>query len=36
VYEIADATLRADTYIWRGGDWGLTAQRLFPRGSAPL
>ena len=23
-------------YIWRGGDWGLTAQRVFPRGLGPL
>ena len=36
VYEIGDGTLRADTYIWRGGDWGLTARRLFPRGLGPL
>ena len=36
VYEIGDATLRCDTYIWRGGDWGLTARRLFPRGLGPL
>jgi hypothetical protein len=24
------------TYIWRGGDWGLTAQRVFARGLGPL
>jgi 3',5'-cyclic AMP phosphodiesterase CpdA len=36
VYEIGEATLTADTYIWRGGDWGLTARRLFPRGLGPL
>jgi 3',5'-cyclic AMP phosphodiesterase CpdA len=36
VYEIGEATLIADTYIWRGGDWGLTARRLFPRGLGPL
>jgi 3',5'-cyclic AMP phosphodiesterase CpdA len=36
VYEIGDVTLVADTYIWRGGDWGLTARRLFPRGLGPL
>jgi hypothetical protein len=36
VYEVGDATLTADTYIWRGGDWGLTARRLFPRGLGPL
>jgi 3',5'-cyclic AMP phosphodiesterase CpdA len=36
VYEVGEATLTADTYIWRGGDWGLTARRLFPRGLGPL
>jgi 3',5'-cyclic AMP phosphodiesterase CpdA len=36
VFEIADATLHVHTYIWRGGDWGLTAQRMFPRGLGPL
>ena len=36
VYEIAEKTLTADTYIWRGGDWGLTARRTFPRGLGPL
>ena len=36
VYEIADASVTADTYIWRGGDWGLTARRTFPRGLGPL
>jgi 3',5'-cyclic AMP phosphodiesterase CpdA len=36
VYEAGDDTLAASTYIWRGGDWGLTAQRIFPRGLRPL
>jgi 3',5'-cyclic AMP phosphodiesterase CpdA len=36
VYEIGERTLSADTYIWRGDDWGLTARRLFPRGLGPL
>ena len=36
VYEIGDATLTVETYIWRGGDWALTARRLFPRGRGPL
>jgi acyl-CoA synthetase (NDP forming) len=36
VYEIGERTLTADTYIWRGGDWGLTARRTFPRGLGPL
>jgi 3',5'-cyclic AMP phosphodiesterase CpdA len=36
VYEIGEQTLTADTFIWRGGDWGLTARRTFPRGLGPL
>lgn len=32
VYEIGEHTLRVSTHIWRGGDWGLTARREFPRG----
>src|SRR5947209_4494878 len=32
VYEAGERTLTADTYIWRSGDWGLTARRVFPRG----
>ena len=36
MYEVGERTLTADTYIWRGGDWGLTARRLFPRGLGPL
>jgi 3',5'-cyclic AMP phosphodiesterase CpdA len=36
VYEPGETTVAADTYIWRGGDWGLTARRLFPRGLGPL
>jgi 3',5'-cyclic AMP phosphodiesterase CpdA len=36
VYEIGERTLGASTYIWRDGDWGLTAQRLFARGLGPL
>ena len=32
VYEVGERTLTADTYIWRGGDWGHTARRIFPRG----
>ena len=36
VYEIGDETLLVHTYIWRGGDWGLTAERLFARGVGPL
>jgi hypothetical protein len=36
LYEIGPSTLNVDTYIWRGGDWGLTARRMFPRGIGPL
>ena len=36
VYEADADTLVASTYTWRGGDWGLTARRLFPRGLGPL
>jgi 3',5'-cyclic AMP phosphodiesterase CpdA len=32
VYEPDERTLSVQTYIWRGGDWALTAQRTFPRG----
>jgi 3',5'-cyclic AMP phosphodiesterase CpdA len=36
VYEAADATVTAWTYIWRDDDWALTAERVFPRGMRPL
>jgi 3',5'-cyclic AMP phosphodiesterase CpdA len=36
VYEIGERTLAVNTYIWRGGDWGLTARRVFPRGLGVL
>jgi 3',5'-cyclic AMP phosphodiesterase CpdA len=36
VYESEDAALSAQTYIWRGDDWGLTAIRRFPRGRESL
>jgi 3',5'-cyclic AMP phosphodiesterase CpdA len=36
VYEAGDDTLSVWTYIWRGDDWGLTAERIFPRGLQPL
>ena len=32
LYEAGERTLTVETYIWRGGDWGLTAQRVFARG----
>jgi 3',5'-cyclic AMP phosphodiesterase CpdA len=36
VYEIEDACLSIQTYIWRDTEWALTATRLFPRGREPL
>ena len=36
VYEVDDDVLRIQTYIWRRDDWGLTAERQFPRGREPL
>jgi 3',5'-cyclic AMP phosphodiesterase CpdA len=36
VYEVRDEALDVMTYVWREGDWGLTAERTFPRGRAPL
>jgi 3',5'-cyclic AMP phosphodiesterase CpdA len=36
VYRAEERTLTVDTYIWRDGDWGLTAVRTFPRGPRPL
>jgi 3',5'-cyclic AMP phosphodiesterase CpdA len=31
VFEPDEQALSVQTYIWRGGDWALTAQRTFPR-----
>jgi 3',5'-cyclic AMP phosphodiesterase CpdA len=36
LYEAHEGTLTASTYIWRGDDWGLTAERIFARGYEPL
>jgi 3',5'-cyclic AMP phosphodiesterase CpdA len=36
VYDVAPQTIRVETYVWRGADWGLTAARMFPRGREPL
>jgi 3',5'-cyclic AMP phosphodiesterase CpdA len=36
VYQIAEKCLRIETYVWRDTDWGLTAERQFPRGREPL
>jgi 3',5'-cyclic AMP phosphodiesterase CpdA len=36
VYEFDAASLDVHTYVWRDGDWGLTAVRRFGRGREPL
>jgi len=36
IYEIGSDRLSVRTYVWRDDDWGLTAERLFPRGREPL
>jgi 3',5'-cyclic AMP phosphodiesterase CpdA len=36
LYDVSDDALRVTTCIWRGGEWGVTAERTFPRSSAPL
>jgi 3',5'-cyclic AMP phosphodiesterase CpdA len=36
VYEVEDGEIAVETYIWREDDWGLTAERRFPRGREPL
>jgi 3',5'-cyclic AMP phosphodiesterase CpdA len=36
VYDVSDGALAVHTHIWRDDDWGLTAQRVFPRGLGPL
>ena len=36
VYESTDGLLRVQTYVWQADDWGLTAEREFPRGRRPL
>jgi len=36
VYEFDETHLRVHTYTWRGENWGLTAEREFPRGREPL
>jgi 3',5'-cyclic AMP phosphodiesterase CpdA len=32
VYEPGERALAVHTYVWRGGDWALAAERTFPRG----
>jgi 3',5'-cyclic AMP phosphodiesterase CpdA len=36
LYEIEETYLRIRTFVWRDTDWGLTAERQFPRGREPL
>jgi 3',5'-cyclic AMP phosphodiesterase CpdA len=36
VYEVERDCLRIQTYVWRDTDWGLTAERQFPRGREAL
>jgi 3',5'-cyclic AMP phosphodiesterase CpdA len=36
VYDAEEQEIRASTYVWRGGEWGLTAVRRLPRGLGPL
>jgi 3',5'-cyclic AMP phosphodiesterase CpdA len=36
VYTVRDRDFGVETYVWRGGGWGLTAERRFARGAAPL
>ena len=36
VYDIEEKCLRIRTFVWRDTDWGLTAERQFPRGRDPL
>jgi 3',5'-cyclic AMP phosphodiesterase CpdA len=36
LYAIRDESIAVQTYIWRVDDWGLTAERRFPRGREPL
>jgi 3',5'-cyclic AMP phosphodiesterase CpdA len=36
LYEADGDEIRVSTYVWRDGDWGLTAARRFPRGHAGL
>jgi 3',5'-cyclic AMP phosphodiesterase CpdA len=31
VYDVAESELRAETYVWRRDEWGLAAERRFPR-----
>jgi len=36
VCEADEGSIRVETHVWSGGDWLLTAERRFPRGSGTL
>ncbi|MGE5275104.1 MAG: metallophosphoesterase family protein [Verrucomicrobiota bacterium] len=36
VYEADERSIAVHTYVWRRGDWGLTASRRLPRGAGAL
>jgi 3',5'-cyclic AMP phosphodiesterase CpdA len=36
VYDVDESCLRVRTFVWQDTDWGLTAERQFPRGREPL
>jgi 3',5'-cyclic AMP phosphodiesterase CpdA len=36
VYQVSERAVDVRTFIWRDGDWALTAERRFPRGRHPL
>jgi 3',5'-cyclic AMP phosphodiesterase CpdA len=36
LYEIDESSLSVRTYVWQDTDWGLTAERRFPRGRETL
>src|SRR5438132_6796088 len=36
LYEVDESCLRVRTYVWADTDWGLTAERRFPRGRETL
>jgi 3',5'-cyclic AMP phosphodiesterase CpdA len=36
VYDVEESCLRIRTFVWRDTDWGLTAERQFPRGREAL
>jgi 3',5'-cyclic AMP phosphodiesterase CpdA len=36
VYDVGERSVTVSTFVWRQGDWGLTARRRFARGLGPL